>query len=79
MLASGGVDGFCRSWNVMDGSIIHKTNLSHSLINLFFVFDVEEQQKIRLALAMGGHEHLGLKSMLSLLPDDLLNTILTSV
>jgi WD40 repeat protein len=75
-LASGSIDGCCHLWNVMDGSNIHKIRLSCSVTSLSFVFDIEEQQNRRLAVAMGGHERLGSESNLSVLPDDLLNKIL---
>ena len=63
--------------DVLTGEIIHKIDLSHPVINLSFVFDIEEQQNRRLAVAMGGHDRLGSNSTLSVLPDDLLNKVLS--
>jgi WD40 repeat protein len=79
LLASGGVDRLCRVWNSMDGTIVNQINLSHVITDLFFVFDIEEQRKRRVAFAMGGHKSLGIDSILSILPEDLMNTLIASI
>ena len=75
-LASGGGDGVCRIWDVSDGTIVNKINLHNSVIYLSFVFDIEEQQKRRMAIAMSGHARLGTGSALQDVPDDLLNKLI---
>ena len=79
LLASGGVDRLCRLWNSTDGTIVHQITLSHVITDLFFVFDIEEQRKRRVAFAMGGHESLGIGSILSILPEDLMKTLISSI
>jgi WD40 repeat protein len=79
LLASAGVDGFCRLWDSMDGTIVNQINLSHIVTDLWFVFDIEDQQKRRMALAMGGHKRLGAESGLSVFPDDLMDTLMSFV
>jgi len=79
LLASGGVDRLCRVWNSMDGTIVNQINLSHVITDLFFVFDIEEQRKRRVAFAMGGHKSLGIDSILSILPDDMMNKLIASI
>ena len=76
LLASGGVDRICRVWNALDGIIVNQINMSHIITDLFFVFDIEEQRNRRLAFAMGGHESLGIDSILSVLSTDLLNKLI---
>ena len=41
-----------------------------------FVFDVELQKKMRLAVAMSGHKRLGSESTMFVLPEDVLSKVL---
>jgi uncharacterized protein (DUF849 family) len=58
---------------------VNQINLSHIVTDLWFVFDIEDQQKRRMALAMGGHKRLGVESGLSVFPDDLMDTLMSFV
>ena len=79
LIASGGWDGFCRIWDSSKGTIVKTINLFETSFNVCFVFDIDLQEKKRLALAMSGHTRLGSPSALAVLPEDLLKKLLLLV
>ena len=79
VIISGGEDGYCRLWSVVDGTPITKVGLGCPVTYVCFCVNIEEQRKRCIAVAMGGHERLGAASILAGVPDDLMDKILKFV